>query len=1654
MLQGPDTLIGNEWINYAETYYKFSVDEDGIYRIPYTALIASGIPAGTRGIDFKLFSLGQQVAVFVSTDDVFTTDDYIEFHGFKNRGELDRYLYRNPDDNMLNPMYSMYSDRRPYYLTIDPGIAPVRVTSLANDLSNPPSAEPYYLHREIIDFNDTSHDPYFLISGGGAISYSSYMHGEGFGKFAQTNSSTQINSSQRAFGSTANLHLRLASTNYGDHQFTISWNGEPIDTLDAFDIHIRDTIYSIPLTSVLDNNVLTITNNNSSSRHALVSIALTYPRLNNLNGETESIVTLAPKSGQQYYQFDDFSTDELNPVIYSTDGLSRMEAEYISGHQFHFLWPEVENETTLRIANQSNSISVISSLNKMSFTDFSGDNTEYIVITHPDLMASGTESEYIQYRLSDAGGNYKAKAYSILDLYDQFGYGIEKHPQAIRNFVEFFNRHWSSAEMVFIIGRGIEYNKSRIENGTWESSYFVPTFGRPGSDNLLAATLWDLVPRYPIGRLAVVDPAAIQTYLNKVKEHGTAMTGDQTLEEKGWIKNVLHIGGGKNSSEQNSFKEVLNSLGKDISTSDFGANVSFFHKESTEVIGESTSKQIERLLREGSTIINYLGHSSTSTFEFTINDPAEWNNKGRYPVFSAMGCSAGQIHGTSFGLSDRYVQIPDEGAIAFISGSGSQFASALISWARPWYDYFGNVAYGSTLGESILFGLKGVSNFVNPELLVINSYRFLLEQQTFQGDPALTLHPFPGPDYLIDPNSVVIAPEILNTKLDSFDLIFSIQNIGRNLHQTIGYSIKLRTPAGEELALKNDTIRCNGFTTIVSVRLPLMPGLDAGSYRLLIEVDADKAIEELPQPMAESNNTLKDNVGIEGIQIVLLNDLVNSVYPPDFAIVKEAPELVASGSNAFLTGQDFVFELDTTPLFNSPSLVRQQFNDHASTLKWKPDVQYIDNQEYYWRVSLDSISPAQGFLWSKRSFLYKTGSPPGWNQSHFYQHTDNQLTGLVTDSLHLTLDFDNTVTNFRILNRYQDPTTGGIPFGFVDNVYYTEFFSKFTNNDVNVFVVAINPVTGTFMRNPNPGLYGSFNNLSYDIRCFPYRTDLPESRQDLIHFVQDIIPSGYYVFFYTYQRPGRGDYFPEQWAADEENFEHSIFSLIESEYPSSAIRSLATTGSKPYIGFFQKGIGGIEEIFAVDTADVISMSYDIKSSLEKGTMISTLVGPASQWYSMHLDYTLPLIDTAGLNIISVWALSANFADTLWISRNLTAQDTIIDDIDATAFPYIQFAMHTQDTVNYVPAKLKYWRVLYEGYPELVIQHDLGYTFIDDTLHQGETMYLNTSVENVSPYDVDSLPVSLRIINENNVSEQLNALIQDVKGHSGALVEFEKNTGSLQGDYQVLMEVNPGRDIIELNYANNIGILPMHILADKANPILDVTFDGYHIKDGDLVASKPLIMIQLKDENQYLRLDDTSSFIIYLEYPSSFESRRLYFTDADVHFVTSPSTGPNVALVEFTPELLENGIYRLHANAKDASGNIAGDNDYSVSFEVINEPSISYIYNYPNPFSSSTRFIYTLTGPGAPAFYKIEILSISGILVREITQEDLGFLAPGNHRTEYEWDGKDNNGNEISAGLYLYRLVARDEDNNEYKRFTPYGNSDYTNDGWGKLVLVR
>ena len=57
----------------------------------------------------------------------------------------------------------------------------------------------------------------------------------------------------------------------------------------------------------------------------------------------------------------------------------------------------------------------------------------------------------------------------------------------------------------------------------------------------------------------------------------------------------------------------------------------------------------------------------------------------------------------------------------------------------------------------------------------------------------------------------------------------------------------------------------------------------------------------------------------------------------------------------------------------------------------------------------------------------------------------------------------------------------------------------------------------------------------------------------------------------------------------------------------------------------------------------------------------------------------------------------------------------------------------------------------------------------------------------------------------------------------------------------------------------------------------------------------------------------------------------------------------------------------------------------------------------------------------PDEIKIQILTVTGRVVREITEDELGPIQIGRNITEYAWDGTDEFGDRLANGVYLYTV---------------------------------
>jgi flagellar hook assembly protein FlgD len=86
--------------------------------------------------------------------------------------------------------------------------------------------------------------------------------------------------------------------------------------------------------------------------------------------------------------------------------------------------------------------------------------------------------------------------------------------------------------------------------------------------------------------------------------------------------------------------------------------------------------------------------------------------------------------------------------------------------------------------------------------------------------------------------------------------------------------------------------------------------------------------------------------------------------------------------------------------------------------------------------------------------------------------------------------------------------------------------------------------------------------------------------------------------------------------------------------------------------------------------------------------------------------------------------------------------------------------------------------------------------------------------------------------------------------------------------------------------------------------------------------------------------------------------------------------------------------------------------------------LDHVLNYPNPFSTKTAFWFEHNKPGMDLNVKVEVLTITGKIIKVLNQT---INTIGNRSSEVQWDGRDEWGDKVGKGVYLYRLVVRSAD---------------------------
>jgi len=230
--------------------------------------------------------------------------------------------------------------------------------------------------------------------------------------------------------------------------------------------------------------------------------------------------------------------------------------------------------------------------------------------------------------------------------------------------------------------------------------------------------------------------------------------------------------------------------------------------------------------------------------------------------------------------------------------------------------------------------------------------------------------------------------------------------------------------------------------------------------------------------------------------------------------------------------------------------------------------------------------------------------------------------------------------------------------------------------------------------------------------------------------------------------------------------------------------------------------------------------------------------------------------------------------------------------------------------------------------------------------------------------------------------------------------------------------NPLSDQAGANFDIKIGGINENAPEDNIGPVINLFMNDENFVSGGITNESPGLLVKLQDDNgintssgighdisAILDGDETNPIVLNDYYQANIDD----YTNGTV---TYPFRD------------LEPGLHTLTVKAWDVYNNSSSAEIQFVVFDKDEELVINNVLNYPNPFVSYTEFWFNHNSVD-PLDISVQIFTVSGKLVRTLNgQTTGGSKAVSSLSKDIIWDGRDDFGDKIGKGVYIYKLKVK------------------------------
>lgn len=212
----------------------------------------------------------------------------------------------------------------------------------------------------------------------------------------------------------------------------------------------------------------------------------------------------------------------------------------------------------------------------------------------------------------------------------------------------------------------------------------------------------------------------------------------------------------------------------------------------------------------------------------------------------------------------------------------------------------------------------------------------------------------------------------------------------------------------------------------------------------------------------------------------------------------------------------------------------------------------------------------------------------------------------------------------------------------------------------------------------------------------------------------------------------------------------------------------------------------------------------------------------------------------------------------------------------------------------------------------------------------------------------------------------------------------------------------------------IGGINTNAVADNTGPKVKLYMNDETFVNGGITNSSPFFLAVLEDEHGINTASGIGHDIIGIldgDETKPYIMNDYYQTELDDY---------TKGRVYFPYKNLAPGLHTITFKAYDVYNNSI---TAEIQFIVVGDESVtlSHVLNYPNPFVSYTEFWFSHNKPFEPLEVQVQVMTITGKIVwtKNQTVTTDGFLS-----REITWDGKDDFGDRIGKGVYVYKLTVK------------------------------